>query len=304
VDEYGYAAPDPLNPDVVYGGRSVTRFDRRTGQLSTVGPLVGRQPSPGSPNPYRQVRTQPVVFSQANPKMLLFGNNYLWKTLDGGNAWTQISGDLTRKTYDLPASIGKYADPALVTQRGVIYTIGASPIDTNTIWFGTDDGLIYTTSNGGKTWKDVTPPAAGAWWKAFMVDAGHFDKQTAYVAYNTLRIDDMRPHFFRTHDGGKTWTELGNGKWTMENGPANSIREDPKKKGLLYAATERGVYVSFDDGDNWQSLQLNLPRTSVRDLIVKDDDIAVATHGRAVDGAAGALEHVHGYAVAQGRACR
>jgi photosystem II stability/assembly factor-like uncharacterized protein len=277
VDEYGYVAPDPLNPDIVYGGRAVTRFDRRTGQTSTVGPLAGRQFAPGT-SPYRQVRTQPVVFSQANPKMLLFGNNYLWKTLDGGAKWTQIAGDLTRKTYALPASIGKYADPALVQQRGVIYTIGPSPIDTNTIWFGTDDGLVYVTGNGGKTWRDVTPPAAGAWWKAFMIDAGHFDKQTAYVAYNTLRIDDMNPHLFRTHDGGKTWTDVS--KLPEGAGPSNALREDPKKKGLLYAATEKGVYFSLNDGDTWNSLQLNLPRTSVRDLIVKDDDIAVATHGR------------------------
>jgi photosystem II stability/assembly factor-like uncharacterized protein len=278
VDEYGYAAPDPLNPDIVYGGRSVTRFDRRTGQLSTVGPLVGRQAAPGTPNPYRQVRTHPVLFSQANPKMLLFGNNYLWKTLDGGANWTQIAGDLTRKTYDLPASIGKYADPSLVTQRGVIYAIGPSPIDTNVIWFGTDDGQIFTTTNGGKAWSDVTPPGVGAWWKVFMLDAGHFDKGTAYAAVNTLRIDDMTPHLYRTHDAGKTWTDIS--KLPEGAGPANALREDPKKKGLLYAATEKGVYASFDDGDNWQSLQYNLPRSSVRDLIVKDDDIAVATHGR------------------------
>jgi photosystem II stability/assembly factor-like uncharacterized protein len=277
VDEYGYVAPDPLNADIVYGGRAVTRFDRRTGQTSTVGPLAGRQFAPGT-SPYRQVRTQPVVFSQANPKMLLFGNNFLWKTLDGGVNWTQIAGDLTRKTYDLPASIGKFTDPALVQQRGVIYTIGPSPIDTNTIWFGTDDGLIYTTANGGKTWSDVTPPQMGPWWKVFMIDAGHFDKKTAYAAVNTLRLDDMTPHLYRTHDGGKTWTDIS--KLPGDAGPANALREDPKKKGLLYAATERGVYVSPDDGDTWTSLQYNLPRTSVRDLIVKDDDIAVATHGR------------------------
>jgi len=278
VDEYGYVAPDPLNPDLVYGGRAVTRFDRRTGQVSTVGPLAGRQQQAGAQNAYRQVRTQPVVFSQADKRALYFGNNFLWKTVDGGINWKQIAGDLTRKTYDLPASIGKYADAALITQRGVIYTIAPSPIDTNTIWFGTDDGLIYATSNGGKTWKGVTPPQMSAWWKVFMIDAGHFDNKTAYAAVNTLRIDDMTPHLYRTHDGGKTWADIS--KLPGDAGPANALREDPKKKGLLYAATEKGVYVSFDDGNNWNPLQFNLPRTSVRDLIVKDDDIVVATHGR------------------------
>ncbi|MEK7401111.1 MAG: glycoside hydrolase [Gemmatimonadota bacterium] len=278
VDEYGYVAPDPLNADIVFGGRAVTRFDRRTGQTSAVGPLAGRQATPGAPNPYRQVRTQPVVFSQANPKMLLFGNNYLWKTYDGGANWAQIAGDLTRKTYELPASIGKHSDPALVQQRGVIYSIGPSPLDTSVIWFGTDDGLIYTTTNGGKTWADVTPPPMGPWWKVFMMDAGHFDKKTAYAAVNTLRLDDMRPHLYRTHDGGKTWTDISN--LPGDAGPANALREDPKVKGLLYAATEKGVYISRDDGDTWWSMQFNLPRTSVRDLIVKDDDIVVATHGR------------------------
>jgi photosystem II stability/assembly factor-like uncharacterized protein len=278
VDEYGYVAPDPLNPDIVFGGRAVTRFDRRTGQTSTVGPLTGRQAAPGTANPYRQVRTQPVVFSQADKRALYFGNNFLWKTVDGGANWKQIAGDLTRKTYDLPASIGKYTDPALVQQRGVIYTIGPSPRDTSVIWFGTDDGLVYTTTNGGRTWKDVTPPGVGAWWKVFMVDAGHFDTRTAYVAVNTLRLDDMTPHLYRTHDGGKTWKDISN--LPGDAGPSNALREDPKQAGQLYASTEKGVYISFDDGDHWQSLQLNLPRTSVRDLIVKDDDIAVGTHGR------------------------
>ena len=282
VDEYGYVAPDPMDPDLVYGGRSVTRFDRRTGHVSQVGPLAGMQFAPGA-SPYRQVRTQPVVFSEANKRMLLFGNNYLWKTTNGGQTWTQIAGDLTRKTWDIPASVGKYRDLAVAqqNQRGVIYTIGPSPLDTSRIWFGTDDGLIYTTANGGRTWTDVTPPEMGAWWKVFMIDGGRFSPLTAYAAVNTLRLSDMRPHLFRTHDGGKTWTALGSRLAALGDvGPANALREDPKKKGLLYAATEKGVYVSFNDGDSWQSLRLNLPASSIRDLIVKDDDIVVATHGR------------------------
>jgi photosystem II stability/assembly factor-like uncharacterized protein len=283
VDEYGYVAPDPLDPDIVYGGRSVTRFDRRTGQVSNVSPVAGGRgggaPVPNAPV-YRQVRTQPVVFSSKDPRALYFANNFLWKTVDGGAHWRQISPDLTRTAYELPKSIGKYSDPSLVTQRGVVYTIGPSPLDTSRIWIGTDDGLIHTTRDGGRHWQDVTPPQIGPWWKVFMIDAGHFDTNTAYAAVNTLRLDDMRPHLYRTHDGGKTWTEIVNGLGGPEAGAANAIREDPTKRGLLYASTERGVFVSFDDGDHWQSLRLNLPASSARDIMVKDEDLAVATHGR------------------------
>jgi photosystem II stability/assembly factor-like uncharacterized protein len=280
VDEYGYVAPDPLNLDLVFGGRSVTRFDRRTGQVSNVSPVAGgRGGAPGAGTlTFRQVRTQPVVFSAAQPRALYFANNYLWKTVDGGITWKRISPDLTRTTYGLPASIGKYSDPTQVTQRGVIYTIGPSPREAGRIWIGTDDGMIHVTSDSGAHWQDVTPAQIGPWWKVFMIDAGHFDSRTAYAAVNTLRLDDMKPHLYRTHDGGKSWTEIVKG---MEDaGAANAIREDPVKRGLLYASTERGVWVSFNDGDNWHPLQQNLPRSSARDIIVKDDDLAVATHGR------------------------
>ena len=275
VDEYGYVAPDPLDPDIVFGGRSVSRFDRRTGQVSTVGPLAARPAAPGT---YRQVRTQPVVFSEADPHALYFGNNVLWKTTTGGVEWQQLSPDLTRRTWDVPASVGKYRDPALVQQRGVIYTIGPSYLDADRIWFGTDDGLIYTTSDAGTHWSDVTPPQLRPWWKVFMVEPGRFDPGTAYAAVNTLRLDDMQPHIYRTHDAGRTWTEIVRGLEAA--GPANAVREDPVRRGLLYASTEKGVYVSFDDGEQWQSLRLNLPASSARDIIVKDQDLAVATHGR------------------------
>ena len=279
VDEYGYVAPDPLNPNIVFGGRSVTRFDYRTGQTSTVGPRAGRADAPA---PFRLVRTHPVVFSEADKRTLFFGNNFLWKTTDGGITWRRISGDLTRRTHEAPSSIGTYlaqAQPQLDTNGArVIYTIGPSPLDVNRIWIGTDDGVIQTTTDGGLNWTDVTPPGLQSYWKVFMIDAGRFDARTAYAAVNTLRVSDMRPHIYRTHDGGRTWTEIVAGM--DDAGPVNAVREDPKKRGLLYASTEKGVYVSFDDGEHWQSLRLNLPASSIRDLIVKDDDLAVATHGR------------------------
>ena len=280
VDEYGYVAPDPLNPDIVYGGRSVSRFDRRTGQVSTVGPIAGRGGAGGPQGNFRQVRTMPVIFSEVDKRALFFANNHLWKTVDGGNQWQQISPDLTRKTWEIPKSVGKYAGlpAAQPTQRGVIYTIAPSYQDINRIWVGTDDGLIHVTTDSGKTWRDVTPPSLAAWAKVSLIDAGRFSPLTAYAAINTLRLDDLRPHILRTHDGGATWTEIVNGIPAGET--VNAVREDPKKKGLLFAGTERAVYVSFDDGANWRSLRLNMGVTSVRDLIVKDDDLVSATHGR------------------------
>ena len=280
VEEYGYAVPDPRNPDIIYGGK-ITRYDRRTTQNQNISPVPGGRggPAPPAGTPaYRTVRTLPVVFSSVDQRTLFFANNYLWKTLDGGVTWTRLGDDPTRKTYDLPSSIGKYAEPSLAIQRGVIYTIAPSYVDANRIWIGTDDGVIKTTIDAGTTWTDVTPPALHPWMKVFNMDAGRFDPQTAYAAVNTLRLDDMHPHLWRTHDGGATWTEINTG--LDDGGPTSSIREDPKRKGLLYAATERRVYVSFDDGDHWQSLQLNMAPSSVRDIIVKDDDLIAATHGR------------------------
>jgi hypothetical protein len=273
VEEYGYAVPDPLDPDIVFGGK-VTRYNRRTGQVENVAP----KPIRGAE--FRALRTAPVVFSPADPHVLFFGANTLWKTADGGRSWKEISPDLTRKTWEIPASVGKYRDDptAKPSQRGVIYAVAPSPLDVNRIWAGTDDGLIHVTADGGLHWKDVTPPQLGPFAKVSILDAGHFDALTAYAAINTLRLDDMRPHIFRTHDGGKTWTEIVSG--IPAGAPVDAVREDPKRKGLLYAGTETQVYVSFDDGDHWQSLRLNMPATSIRDVIVKDDDLVAATHGR------------------------
>ncbi len=274
VDEYGYAAPDPLDPDIVYGGRNVTRWDRRTGQVQSVGPRVSRAPD------WRTIRTQPVLFSPVDPRTLYFAANTLWKTRNGGQSWTQISPDLTRETWDVPASVGKYRDEqsARPSRRGVIYTVAPSYVDANRIWVGTDDGLIHVTANGGHSWIDVTPPQLTPWAKVSVMDAGRFDALTAYAAVNTLRLDDMRPHIYRTHDGGKTWTEIVNG--LPDGAPTNAVREDPVRQGLLFAATERQVHVSFDDGDHWQTLRLNMAPSSVRDIVVKDDDLVAATHGR------------------------
>ena len=272
-EEYGYGAPDPLDPDVVYGGK-VSRYDRRTGQAQDVSPVASPRPD------YRTIRTQPLVFAPRDPRTLYFASNTLWKTRDGGRRWTRISPDLTRKTWEVPGNVGKYrgTQEAKPVQRGVIYAVAPSPLDGQTLWVGSDDGLIHLTRNGGKSWRDVTPRELRPWAKVSILEAGHFDAQTAYAAINTLRLDDLRPHVYRTHDGGKSWQEITRG--LPDGGIVNVVREDRARKGLLYCGTEQAVYVSFDDGERWQPLRLNMPATSIRDLIVKDSDLAVATHGR------------------------
>ncbi|HTM23691.1 MAG TPA: hypothetical protein VL225_00775 [Vicinamibacterales bacterium] len=288
IEEYGYAAPDPRDPDIVYGSKVVTRYDRRTGQVSDVGPFEGRgrggPTGPGAPVVNRQVRTQPLVFSLADNTSLFYGTNVLWKTMNGGITWKQISPDLTRKTHDVPKSVGKYTDIARTEADDngarVIYTIGPSYKDVNRIWIGTDDGVVATTGDGGLHWTDVTPKQIASYWKVFMIEPGRFDPQTAYAAVNTLRIDDQNPHLFRTHDAGRTWTEIDAG--IPPGAAVSAIREDVRKKGLLFAGSETQVYVSFDDGDHWESLRLNMAASSVRDLQVKDDDLVAGTHGRGI----------------------
>ena len=275
VEEYGYVAPDPLDPDIVYGGK-VSRYDRRTGQVQDVAPKLIRTPD------YRVLRTAPVLFSPVNPRALYFASNVVWRTTNGGASWTQLSPDLTRKDSLVPTSVGKYASSPVGRARhpGVVYTLAPSPKSERVLWAGTDDGLIQVTFDGGRAWKDVTPPEvrARSWSKISIIDAGHFDSLTAYAAVNTFRIDDLRPHIWRTRDGGRTWKEIVTG---IDSGAViNTVREDPRRRGLLYAGSETQVWFSIDDGEHWQSLRLDMPATSIRDLVVKDDDIVVGTHGR------------------------
>ena len=291
IEEYGMAAPDPKNPDLVYGGK-VSLYNRVTAQKASVGPpgsgRGGRGAEPAQPvsgPPMRTVRTQPLIWSPKDPNTLYFGTAGIWRTTNGGHSWTAISGDLTRReTWETPSNAGKYASDVTPSALGTVTAIAPSPLDVNVLWAGTGDGLIQVTTDGGTKWANVTPPQIKTWSRIFNMDAGHFDTKTAYAAANTLRLDDMNPHFWRTHDGGKTWTEIDNG--IAPGAVANSIREDPHKKGLLYAATDTQIWVSFDDGDNWHSLRLNMPAISVRDIEVKDDasclcsDLVAGTHGR------------------------
>ncbi len=273
AEEYGSIAPDPLDSNIVYGGK-LTRFDRRTYEAQNV------SPAPVRSDKYRFLRTAPVIFSPVDPHILYFAGQVLFRTTNGGMSWDVISPDLSREAPEVPESIGVFRteDMKKMPRRGVIYAVAPSYKDVNVIWAGTDDGLIHVTRDGGKTWANVTPPELTAWSKVSVLDAGHFDAETAYAAVNRFRLDDLRPHIYRTHDGGKTWRKIVRG--LPANAPVNAVREDPERKGLLYAGTERAVFVSFDDGENWQSLRLNMPATSMRDLVIHGDDLVVGTHGR------------------------
>ena len=264
-------APDPKDPDIIFGGR-VDKLNLRTMQTQPVDPTLAH------PQNSRRTWTLPLVFSPANPRQLYFANQRLFRTDDGGNHWSVISPDLTREKPGVPANLdAATASLTTGTRMGVIYAIAPSRLSEHEVWVGTDDGLVWRTRDDGAHWDDVTPPPLTTWSKVGIIDASHFDANTAYIAVDRHRLDDFRPYVYRTHDGGKTWTLITDGLPTV----VNAVREDPVKKGLLYAGTERGVSVSFDDGDHWQSLQLNLPATSVRDLDVHGDDLVIATHGRA-----------------------
>jgi photosystem II stability/assembly factor-like uncharacterized protein len=276
--EYAYVTPDPLDPNIIYGGgrSQVSKYHRDTGQVQDVTPI------PIKGEKFRAVRTQPTMFSPVDPHTLYYTTNFLFKTTDGGQNWQIISPDLARPHPGIPANLGKLADkdPQADKPRGVIYSLAPSYLTAQTIWAGTDDGLIWITRDGGKNWKDITPPELTPWSKVTQLDASRFDDETVYASVSRFRIDDLRPYIYRTHDGGKTWQKITNG--LPDNAPVDTVRSDPVRKDLLFAGTETSVWVSFDDGDHWQSLQLNLPHTSMRDLWIQNSDLIVATHGRSI----------------------
>ena len=272
VEEYGYVAADPLDPNIIYGGK-ITKYDKRTGQVQNI------SPEPVRSGNVRFIRTAPVIFSPVDNKTLFFSGNIIFKTTNGGDSWETISPDLSRESWDIPASVGIYKneDMLKMKRRGVVYTLAPSYKNINTLWAGTDDGLIHITRDGGKTWKNITPAEISSWSKISLIDASRYDDNTAYVAVNRIRCDDQAPYIYKTTDGGATWKKIVTG---LPNEPINAVREDAVRKGLLFAGSENAVYVSFDAGEHWQSLQLNMPSTSIRDLVVKDDDLVIGTHGR------------------------
>ena len=273
-DENGFIAPDPLHPGVVFGG-FVDRQEFSNEQIQKIPPTLAHS------GEFRRTWTLPLVFSPRDPHVLYFSSQVLFRTADGGNSWQTISPDLTREDPGVPPNLdpATAADAPIGKRRGVIYTIAASPVQTGLIWVGTDDGLIHRTADEGINWENVSPHDLTAWSKVTHIEASHFAAATAYAAVDRHRLEDLRPYLYRTRDFGKSWQLVSNG--IPEGSFLNCVREDPVRRGLLYACTERGVYVSFDDGDNWQSLQLNLPVTSVRDLVVHGDDLVIATFGRA-----------------------
>ena len=276
VIEYGYVAPDPLDPDIIYGaGRGqVSKLHWSTGQVEMV------TPGPLRDGKLRADRTQPIMFSPIDLHVLYYAANILFRSTDGAHSWQAISGDLTRPHPGIPASLGEMAakDPNADKQRGVIYALAPSSRSIDTIWAGTDEGLIWLTVDGGKNWKDVTPPALTAWSKVTQMEASHSDVKAAYASVSRFRINDLTPYIYRTRDSGKTWQLITEG--LPKDAPIDTVREDPVRKGLLFAGSETSVWVSFDDGDHWQSLQYNLPHTSMRDLWIHDNDLIVGTHGR------------------------
>ena len=278
---------DPEHPDIVYGdtygngavsNASVQRFDRRTEQTRDVDPTMAYPWAH-----YRITWTLPLVFSNVGPDTLYFANQRVFSTRDGGLHWTQISPDLTRKDAGVPSNL----DPATAAddhhvgkRRGVIYTIAPSPLDAKVIWVGTDDGLVWRTDDGGARWHDVTPRALMPWSKVAGIELSHFKPGVAYLAIDRHRLDDDTPYIYLTRNDGRSWSRIDS---NIPRGDfVNVVRQDPVQPNLLYAGTEFGIFVSFDDGAHWQSLQQNLPVTSVRDIKVKGDDLVIATHGRGI----------------------
>jgi photosystem II stability/assembly factor-like uncharacterized protein len=282
-DEGGYIVPDPSDPNFVYAGGTLGelhRFNWRTGEAQDISPWPSLAfGTEISHRKYRFTWTSPLVFSPQDPRTLYMGAQVLLKTSDRGMSWQEISPDLTGTEAGAAISQEPLAvSNAMQRGYGVIYTIAPSPLKAGMIWVGTDTGLIQLTRDGGKTWENVTPKGLAQWSKISLIDASHFDAGTAYAAVDRHRVDDFRPHIYRTHDYGKSWTEISDG--IADTAYVHAVREDSVRKGLLFAGTETGAYVSFDDGEHWQSLQLNLPAAPIHDLVVYGNDLVVATHGR------------------------
>ena len=281
--ESGWVAVDPRDSNIIYSTGSygtIDRFDRRTGQSHNVAPSPFVQFASSMPyRKYRATWTPALVFSPSERGALYFATQYVMKTLDGGLHWQTISPDLTGKIASAPKESTVTVENAKEQGFGTVYSLAPSPLSATQIWAGTDTGLIHLTRDGGKHWQNVTPPDLTPWSKVTHLEASHFNLGEAYAAIDRHRLDDRKPYIYRTRDFGKTWTLLIDG--ISDPAFLNCIREDPKRQGLLYAGTEFGVYVSFDDAAHWQPLQLNLPVTSVRDLVIHDNDLIVATHGRA-----------------------
>ena len=269
--------PDPRSARVLYGG-GAGRCDQ---SLNIPAPLGGELPAADPDDPDRKTWTLPEVFSLAD-QALYYSNQFVFRTRDRGRNWQKISPDLTRLNPEVPAILdavtAKDIDEPMTTRFGVVYTISPSPLNAKMVWVGTDDGLIQLTDDDGANWENVTPLSMTAWSKVSQVEAGHFDTATAYASIDRHRLADNKPYIYRTHDGGRSWFNIVQG--IPEGAFVNSVKEDTRQKGLLYAATELRVYVSFDDGDHWQPLQLNMPVTSIRDIVVHGDDLAIATFGR------------------------
>ncbi|MDQ6611072.1 MAG: hypothetical protein M3Y64_01455, partial [Gemmatimonadota bacterium] len=273
--ESGYTAGDPLHPGIIYGGTG-SRHD-----LAINAPVAGTA-TPRGPETLRADWTQPLVLSKADPRSLYYGAQYVFKSTDSATTWTQISPDLTRAELIIPPTLDAAATAQVDRngKRGVVYTIAPSPLLVPMVWAGTDDGLIHVTMNDGRSWQNVTPAAVAPWSRVTMIEASHFDFSTAYASVDRHQLQDFDPYIYRTRDGGKGWQRITTGLPTGVY--VHTIKADPSRQGLLFAGTERGAFVSFNDGDNWQSLQQNLPVTSVRDFEIYGDDLIVGTHGRGI----------------------